>query len=132
LSFELFISDGEDQNGDGISVRSQDIITIEPDGEPMSIDDASTTLLLNELSTSPSHWMNLLRLGKYHAPFHQTPVSGEKETASETARSPSPAASSTSSQRLAGPGHTPARVERILSENTTVVAALVADGRCGT
>jgi len=47
----LFIPDDEDQNGDGISARTPDTI-IETDGEPMSIDDTSTTSLTNKLPTS--------------------------------------------------------------------------------
>lgn len=110
----LFIPDDEDQNGDGVSARTQDTITIEPDSEPMLIDDTSTTPLTNELPTTSTR----------KRPRSVSPdlVSYEKEIPSETASSPSPVptrASSTSSQRLAGPGRTPARVEQILSENTS-------------
>ena len=45
----LFIPDDEEQTGNGISARTQDIITIELDGEPMSIDDSITTPLTYEL-----------------------------------------------------------------------------------
>lgn len=119
----LFIPDDEDQNGDGISARTQDTITIEPDGEQMSIDDTSTTPLTNELpTTSPSHSDEPITTRKRPRSVSPDPVSDEKETRSKTAGSPSPAptpASSSSSQRLAGPGRTPARVEQILSENTS-------------
>jgi DNA mismatch repair protein PMS2 len=119
----LFIPDDEDPNGDGISAGTQDTITIEPDGEPMSIDDTSTTPLTNEIpTTSPSDSDGPITTRKRPRSVSPDPVSDEKETPSKPAGSPSPAptpASSTSSQRLAGPGRTPARVEQILSENTS-------------
>ena len=118
----LFIPNDEDQIGDGISTRTQDTITIEPDGEPILIDDTNTTPLTNELpTTSPSHSDELITTRKRPRFLSPDPVSDEKETPSKTAGSPSSipvSASSTSSQRLAGPGRTPARVEQILSENT--------------
>lgn len=119
----LFIPDDEDQNGDGISPTTQDTITIELDDEPMLTDDTNTTPLTNELpTTSPSHSDEPIITRKRPRSVSPDPVSDEKETPSKTADSPSPSptpASSTSSQRLAGPGRTPARVEQILSENTS-------------
>jgi DNA mismatch repair protein PMS2 len=119
----LFIPDNEDQNGDGISAKTQDTITIEPDGEPMLIDDTSTTPLTNELPvSSPSYSDEPITTRKRPRSVSPDPVSDEKETLYKTACSPSPAptpASSISSQRLDGPGRTPARVEQILSENTS-------------
>ena len=118
----LFIPDDEEQNGDGISARAQDTITIEPDGEPMSIDDSITTPLTNELPISPSPLDELVTTRKRPRSVSPDPVSDEKEAPSKPVCSPSPAptpASSTPSQRLAGPGRTPARVEQILSENTS-------------
>jgi DNA mismatch repair protein PMS2 len=119
----LFIPDDEHQNGDGISVRTQDTLTIEPDGEPISMDDTSTTPLANKLpTTSASHSDEPIMTRKRPRSASPDPVSDEKETPSKTAGSPSPAptpASLTSSQRLAGPGRTAARVEQILSENTS-------------
>jgi DNA mismatch repair protein PMS2 len=100
-------------------------MAIGPDGEPMSIDDTSTTPLTNEIpTTSPSHTDGPITTRKRpRSPFHQTPFRARKEAPSKkVAGSPSPAptrAPSTSSQRLAGPGRTPARVEQILSENTS-------------
>ena len=122
-SLPLFIPDDEDQNDDGISATTQDTITIEPDDEPMSIDDTNTTPLTNEVPTalsSPSDEPITTR--KRPRSVSPDPVSDERETPSKPADSPSPAltpASLTSSQRLAGPGRTPARVEQILSENTS-------------
>jgi DNA mismatch repair protein PMS2 len=119
----LFIPDDEDQTGDSTSARTQDTIAIEPDGEPMSIDGTSTTPHTNELpTTSPSHSDEPITTLKRPRSVSPDPVADEKETASEAAGSPSPAPtpeSLTSSQRLAGPGRTPARVEQILSENTS-------------
>lgn len=120
----LFVPDDEDQHRDDVSARTPDAVTIEPDGEPMSIDDTSTTIT-NELPiTLPSHSGELTTTRKRPRPVSPEPVSNEKETPSKTALSPSPLptpASSTFSQRLAGPGRTPARVEQILSENTSSV-----------
>ena len=114
----LFIPDDEDQNGDGIT---QDTIPIEPDGEPMSIDDTSATPLSNELPlTSPSHPDEPTATRKRPRSVSLDPVSDEKETSPKMTGSASPAPTpATSSQRLAGPGRTPARVEQILSENTS-------------
>lgn len=117
----LFIPDDEDRNGDSISARAQDAISIGSVGEPMSTDDTSITPLTKEPSIiSPSHADEPLarKRPRFASP---DPVSGEEESPSKTALSPSQAptrTSSTSSQRLAGPGRTPARVEQILSENT--------------
>lgn len=110
----LFIPDDEDQIGNGVTARTQDTMIIEPDSEPMLIDDTSTSPLTNELPTTSTR----------KRPRSVSPdlASDEKEISSETTCSPSPVptrASSTSSQRLAGPGRTPARVEQILSENTS-------------
>ena len=119
----LFIPDDEDQNGDDNSARAQDTMTIGSVGEPMPIDDTSIIPLTKEPSiTSPSHTDGLLARKRPRSPSPD-PVSGEEEsTSKKVARSPSRAptqAPSTSSQRLAGPGRTPARVEQILSENTS-------------
>jgi DNA mismatch repair protein PMS2 len=119
----LFIPDDEDQNGDDISARAQDTMTIGSVGEPMSIDDTSIIPLTKELAiTSPSPADEPLARKRPRFPSHD-PVSGEEEnTSKKVARSPSQTptrAFSASSQRLAGPGRTPARVEQILSENTS-------------
>ncbi len=88
----------------------------------MSIDDTSATPLTKELpTTSPSHSDEPISTRKRPRSISPDPDSDEK-TPSKMARSSSPAptpASSSSSQRLAGPGRTPARVEQILSENTS-------------
>ncbi|KAI0272033.1 hypothetical protein BGY98DRAFT_1003906 [Russula aff. rugulosa BPL654] len=77
----------------------------------------------NELpATSPSHSDEPITTLKRPRSVSPDPVADKKETASEAAGSPTPAPtpeSLTSSQRLAGPGRTPARVEQILSENTS-------------
>ena len=118
----LFIPDDEDQNGDDISARAQDTMTTGLVGEPMSIDDTSIIPLTKELAiTSPSHEDEPLARKRPRSPTPD-PVSGEEEnTSKKLARSPSqaPTRAFSTSQRLAGPGRTPARVEQILSENTS-------------
>ena len=116
----LFIPDDEDQNDDSISARAQDAISIGSVGEPMSTDDTSITPLTKEPSIiSPSHADEPLarKRPRFASP---DPVSGEEGSPSKMALSPSqaPTRTSSTSQRLAGPGRTPARVEQILSENT--------------
>jgi DNA mismatch repair protein PMS2 len=119
----LFIPEDEDQSDDGVSARAQDTIVIELDAEPVSMDDTSTTPPTRDLpTTSPSHSDKPISTRKRPRSVSTDPVSDETEAPSKIARSPSPAptpASSTSSQRLVGPGRTPARVEQILSENTS-------------
>jgi DNA mismatch repair protein PMS2 len=120
----LFIPDDEDQNGDDISARAQDAMIIGSDDEPMSTDETSIAPLAKELATTlPSHPDKPSLAQKRPLSVSPDPVSDGEDT-SKMARSPSQAptptqASSTSSQRLAGPGRTPARVEQILSENTS-------------
>jgi DNA mismatch repair protein PMS2 len=122
----LFVPDDEGENRDDISARTPDTITIEPDGEPMSIDDTGTTIIDDLPITSPSHSGEPIAITTRKRPRSASPdpVSDKKETPSKMARSPSPAptpAPSSFSPRLAGPGRTPARVELILSENTSSV-----------
>ena len=119
----LFIPDDGDQNDGGISARTQDTLTIEPDDEPILVDDTGgATSLTDELpTTSPSPLDEPITTRKRPRSVSSDPVSDEKETPSKMAGSPLPAPTPTysiSSQRLAGPGRTPARVEQILSENT--------------
>jgi DNA mismatch repair protein PMS2 len=121
----LFIPDDEDQNDDGFSARTQDAITINSDGELMPTEDSSITPLTQELATTlPSDPDEPFLAQKRPRSVSPDLVLDEGEDTSEMVRSPSQAptptqASSTSSQRLAGPGRTPARVEQILSENTS-------------
>lgn len=118
----LFIPDDEDQNDDGISARAQDAIPIDSDGEPMSADDNSTTPLAKELATTlPSDPDEPLLARKRPRSVSPDLISdGGEDTSKVASQAPTPTqAPSTSSQRLAGPGRTPARVEQILSENTS-------------
>ena len=77
----LSIPDDEDQTGDSTSARTQDAITIEPDGETMSIDDTGTAPLTDELPTTPpSHSDEPIMTRKQPCSVSPDLVSDERET----------------------------------------------------
>jgi DNA mismatch repair protein PMS2 len=116
----LFIPEDEDQNGDDVTVGARNSVT----SEPMCI-DVDVALVTKEVPSTSSP------LDKPHS-VQKRPRSVSVDVVSDqearppkklsATRSPSPAAivapSPSTSQRLAGPGRTPARVEQILSANT--------------
>jgi DNA mismatch repair protein PMS2 len=116
----LFISEDEDQNGDDVTAGARSTAA----GEPMCIDVDIAPILKEVPST-------LSPLDKPHS-VQKRPRSVSVDVISDqearplkkvsATRSPSPAAIATpspsTSQRLTGPGRTPARVEQILSANT--------------
>ena len=116
----LFIPDDEDEVRDDTAVKAQDAMMSESDDQPMLIDEADVFTKELPTSTSPSREETLLPQKR---PRSAPPDSGSDGEAAryDRTRSPSPVLPpepSSSSQRLDGPGRTPARVEQILSENT--------------
>ena len=119
----LFIPEDENQDGDDLAEKSRDTITLESETEPTSTSEARTTPLPKGLPTVTSSPLEEpLSSQKRARPASLDPVSDEEENPPKKTR-PSPPAPApvlpTSTQRLAGPGRTPARVEQILSENTS-------------
>lgn len=123
----LFVPDDEDKVDDGVTAV-QDTITSEPDDEPMSTDDTNVSSITKEPPTSTSSSLKEPLLPQKR-PRSMSPdfVSDGAENRAVIPSNktpsgpPSPAHASepSNSQRLAGPGRTPARVEQILSENTS-------------
>lgn len=115
----LFIPDDGDQDGDDIAART-DIITSEPDDQPMSIDDTDITRTKEQPTPMLSRSDEPVLAQKRPRSSSPDSVSDGEENSFKKARPSLPApAPSTSSQRLAGPGRTPARIEHILSENAS-------------
>jgi DNA mismatch repair protein PMS2 len=122
----LFIPEDGEQDGDENAARAQDCTIIESDGEPMSTDDTGVIPPTKELCATASSPVDEPLLAQKRPRSVSSPgsVSDEEVNRSKRARPPSPApapapSSSSSSQRLAGPGRSSARVEQILSENTS-------------
>ncbi|KAH9961814.1 hypothetical protein BC827DRAFT_1202133 [Russula dissimulans] len=111
----LFIPEDDNPDGDDLAEKS---------GETISTSDAGTTPLSKELpSITSSPLEETLSSQKRARPASLDLISdGEPNPPKKTRPSPPAPAPApallTSSQRLAGPGRTPARVEQILSENT--------------
>ncbi len=119
----LFIPDDEDKLDDDVAARAQTTITNESDDDPMSTDSTKLTSHTEELptSTSPQLEEPLLPQKRPRSALSDSLLDG-KANPSSRSRHPSPVLApepSNSSQRLAGPGRTAARVEQILSENTS-------------
>ncbi|KAI0298216.1 hypothetical protein BC826DRAFT_998583 [Russula brevipes] len=115
----LFIPEDGEQDGDENAARAQDRMVIESDGEPMSTDDTG----LRATTSSPVD-QPLLAQKRPRSVSSPGSVSDGEVNRSKRTRPPSPSpppapAPSTSSQRLAGPGRSSARVEQILSEDTS-------------
>ncbi|KAH9977464.1 hypothetical protein BJV74DRAFT_781094 [Russula compacta] len=115
----LFIPDDGDQDDDDIVART-DTMTSEPDDQPMSIDDTDITPTKEQPTAMLLHSDEPVLAQKRPRSLSPDFVSDGEAKSSKKTRPSSPVpAPSTSSQRLAGPGRTPARVEQILSENTS-------------
>ena len=123
----LFIPDDEDDARDDSTSKKQDTITSESDDQPMLIDDTDVPTKEPPTSTSPPREETLLPQKRPRSASPDSVSDGEATRCNRT-RSPSPALPpepSSSSQRLDGPGRTPARVEQILSENTSRTGRVV-------
>ncbi|KAI9440283.1 hypothetical protein F5148DRAFT_1258759 [Russula earlei] len=125
----LFIPEDEGQVGDGLADRYRGVNT-KPDSEPMSTGDSGMTLLSEEqpIITSSSHVEESLLSQKRARSVSPDSAVDEDANPPKKTRpsSPTPAlAPSTPSQRLAGPGRTPVRVEQILSEDTSSIRRAV-------
>ena len=123
----LFVPDDEDELRDDTAAKAQDTITSESDDEPMLIDDTDVLTKEPPTSTSPPRGETLLPQKRQRSAPPNSGSDGEAAYCDRT-RSPSPALPpepSSSSQRLDGPGRTPARVEQILSENTSRTGRVV-------
>ena len=123
----LFVPDDEDQVDDVITVV-QETITSEPYDEPMSTDDTNISSITKETPTSaPSSLKEPLLPQKRPRSISPdfVPDGAENRAVIPSNKTPSGPSSPahapepSNSQRLAGPGRTPARVEQILSENTS-------------
>ena len=119
----LFIPDDDDVGG---TEEVEQIVTGEPN-EVASTDDSAGIPIEQESDASPPPRPPVEKRPRSASP---DPISDSSSTrplkkkAITTARSspspvPEPASTSSSQQRLAGPGRTPARVEQILSTNTS-------------
>jgi len=123
----LFIPDDEDEVRDDTAAKAQDTIASESDDQPMLIDDTDVPTKEPPTSTSPPRKETLLPNKRPRSAPPDSGSDGEVAHCDRT-RSPSPALPpepSSSSQRLDGPGRTPARVEQILSENTSRTGRVV-------
>jgi DNA mismatch repair protein PMS2 len=122
----LFIPDDDDAAG---AEEVEDIVTGEPNSEVASTDDSAGPPIEQEPENAspPAEEPRPPVVEKRPRSASPDPTSDEETRPlkkAATARSPSPAptsspaATTSASQRLAGPGRTPARVEQILSTNT--------------
>ncbi|KAH9970938.1 hypothetical protein BJV74DRAFT_889440 [Russula compacta] len=115
----LFIPDDGDQDDDDIAARS-DTMTSELDDQPMSIDDIDIAPTKAQPTVMLLHSDEPVLAQKRPRSLSPDFVSDGKAKSFKKTRPSSPVpAPSTSSQRLAGTGRTPVRVEQILSENTS-------------
>ena len=123
----LFIPDNGDEVRDNTAAKAQDTITRESDDQPMLIDDTDVLTEEPPTSTSPPREETRLPQKRPRSASPDSVSDGVANRRNKT-RSPSPALPpepSSSSQRLDGPGRTPARVEQILSENTSRTGRVV-------
>jgi len=123
----LSIPDDEDEVRDNTAAKAQDPITRELGDQPMLIDDTDALTKEPPTSTSPPRDETLLPQKQPRSASPDSVSDGEANRCNKT-RSPSPALPpepSSSSQRLDGPDRTPARVEQILSENTSRTGRVV-------
>jgi DNA mismatch repair protein PMS2 len=122
----LFIPDNDDAAG---AEEVEGIVTGEPNSEVASADDSAGPPIEkeHENASPPAEERRPPVVEKRPRSASPDPTSDEETRPlkkAATARSPSPAptsspaTTSSASQRLAGPGRTPARVEQILSTNT--------------
>jgi DNA mismatch repair protein PMS2 len=111
----LFIPDDDD-------ATEQVIATGEPSGEITSTEDSIGPPIEQELDNASPPPEEHLPAQKRPRSASPDPVADEETRPIKkvaAARSPSPSPSTAAPQRLAGPGRTPARVEQILSTNTS-------------
>jgi hypothetical protein len=123
----LFIPDDEDEVRDSTAAKAQDTITRDSDDQPMLIDDTDVLTKEPPTSTSPPREETRLPQKRPRSASQDSVSDGEANRRNKT-RSPSPALPpepSSSSQCLDGPGRTLARVEQILSENTSRTGQVV-------
>jgi DNA mismatch repair protein PMS2 len=117
----LFIPDDDDAAG---TEEVEEIVTGEPNSEVASTDDSAGPPIEQEPeNASPPSEEPRPAVEKRPRSASPDPAADEetrplKKAATARSLSPAPASSPAASQRLAGPGRTPARVEQILSTNT--------------